>query len=380
MTPTCPVCGGPGAVSDVKRDDVPVHQNVPKPTAAEARATRRGDLQLAHCPHCQFVWNARFDEAIPLYGDAYENDQSQSPRFSAHVDTLVDRVAELVGDGHVIEVGCGNGYFLRHLVERTGGTATGYDISYRGPAEELGGRLRFATSYYEGGETAQVVVCRHVVEHLPRPMDVIRVMRGAIADGGTTVIETPAVEWILAGGVYQDLFYEHCSYFSEPSLTTACRLAGLEPVVVRRVFGDQYLWVEATPAATTDAEPTPGPDMGPLVAAYGTLEHKRVVAMRALLSTWRQDGPVAVWGAGAKGVTFVNLLDPEGTMVDCVIDVNPAKQDRFIPGTGHPIVAPDALVGRGVRTAVVMNANYLEECASIVVAVAPGVRLTVEKP
>jgi len=47
----------------------------------------------------------------------------------------------------------------------------------------------------------------------------------------------------------QDLFYEHCSIFSREALRTACSTAGFEIRSLMLVFGDQYLWAEARPAA-----------------------------------------------------------------------------------------------------------------------------------
>jgi hypothetical protein len=79
----------------------------------------------------------------------------------------------------------------------------------------------------------------------------------------------------------------------------------------------------------------------------------------------RRAGRVAIWGAGAKGVTFAGLVDPEAELIDCVVDLNPRKQGCFIPGTGHPIVGPDELASRGVSTAVLMNPNYRRENEAI---------------
>ena len=66
-------------------------------------------------------------------------------------------------------------------------------------------------------------------------------------------------------------------------------------------------------------------------------------------------------GAGAKGVTFCNLADPEARRIACVVDINPAKQGKFVAGTGHPIVSPEQAVARGVTAALVLNPNYLTE-------------------
>jgi hypothetical protein len=78
-----------------------------------------------------------------------------------------------------------------------------------------------------------------------------------------------------------------------------------------------------------------------------------------LLGQLAAAGPVVVWGAGAKGVTFCNLADPNARRVTGVVDVNPAKQGHYLPGTGHPILAPSAAAD--AAAAVVLNPNYTAE-------------------
>jgi hypothetical protein len=74
---------------------------------------------------------------------------------------------------------------------------------------------------------------------------------------------------------------------------------------------------------------------------------------------------IAIWGAGAKGVTFANLIDPQSQRIACVVDVNPNKQGHFVPGTGHPIVGPMDVQAHGIRTALVLNPNYIYEIESL---------------
>ncbi|MGH7268246.1 MAG: class I SAM-dependent methyltransferase, partial [Candidatus Rokuibacteriota bacterium] len=74
--------------------------------------------------------------------------------------------------------------------------------------------------------------------------------------------------------------------------------------------------------------------------------------------------PWAVWGAGAKGVMFLNLLDLGPDAVPVVVDQNPRKQGGYLPGTGQAIVPPAALRDHGIRTVLVMNPNYRDEVAA----------------
>jgi hypothetical protein len=116
---------------------------------------------------------------------------------------------------------------------------------------------------------------------------------------------------------------------------------------VERVFGGQYIWAEATAAATELRGLEP--------------DESFRASWRASIAVARGNGPVAVWGASAKGATFLFLTDPDASLLDCVIDINPAKQGRFIAATGHAIVAPDIAAQRGIGTIIIMNPNYHEE-------------------
>jgi hypothetical protein len=78
-------------------------------------------------------------------------------------------------------------------------------------------------------------------------------------------------------------------------------------------------------------------------------------------------GGCAIWGAAAKGTTLVNTIDLENRRIRVLIDINPAKHGKYVPGTGHQIVSPSYLREQSSRIAGVvnMNPNYLEENRSI---------------
>jgi hypothetical protein len=98
-----------------------------------------------------------------------------------------------------------------------------------------------------------------------------------------------------------------------------------------------------------------------LADAFKAHEAQLLAGWRTVLEQHAARGPVALWGAGAKGVTFANLLDPETRRIVCIVDVNPAKQGHWLPGTGHPVVAPSELAARSVRSILLLNPNYREE-------------------
>jgi 2-polyprenyl-3-methyl-5-hydroxy-6-metoxy-1,4-benzoquinol methylase len=361
----CPVCGGVATREFLTRTQVPVHQNLITRTVEAARTIRRGTLEMAVCETCGFAFNRAFDETLLEYGDDYDNTQVHSPSFKSYTDGLVERLVGLgVRDARVVEVGCGKGHFIQKLVESAPNTVGwGFDPSYVGPEDMLQGRLNFRREFYGPGcdaVLADVVVCRQVIEHGTTPMVLLEAVRAALARSpdARVFFETPSLDWILENVVVWDLFYEHCSLFTPGSLRTAFERAGFEVSEIATTFGGQYLWAEARVSSrppTVEFRPGKTPELARRFAR----EEARLVEQlkRSLVGA----PSTAIWGAGAKGVTFANLADPTCTLVDCIVDLNPHKQGRFMPGTGHAIVAPEALMERGVKRAILMNPNYRDE-------------------
>lgn len=380
----CPICESNSLDEFLRREQVPVHQNLLMRDEASAVGIPRGDLSLVVCEACGFVSNRAFDPRKIMYGADYENAQACSPSFNEYLDGLVRHlVAERgVRDCHVVEVGCGNGLFLRRLVtyEGAGNRGYGFDPSYTGAPSELDGRLKFATRYYDSecaDVPADVVVCRHVIEHVPQPLELLRDIKKALAHAPQARIffETPCVEWILRNEVIWDFFYEHCSYFTAESLTTAFQIVGFKVESVRHVFGGQYLWLEATlPETKPDAGKSPN-SIPAQARSFARSEAELRGAWSSKIQTLAATEKIALWGAGAKGATFANLLDPGRQWIDCIVDLNPLKQGQFLPGTGHPIVSYQDLTARGVTAAILMNPNYQRENLALLESIRADVRL-----
>jgi SAM-dependent methyltransferase len=365
----CPVCQSNLVTMFLRREQVPVHQNLVMNNQRSALEIPRGDLSLVVCEECGFVFNQAFKPSSLSYGEDYDNTQTCSPLFNRYLDGLVNHLIfeRGVQNCRVIEVGCGKGLFLRKLTEMGGNIGYGFDPSYIGPFTDLDGRLHFERRYYgpESAKTsADVVVCRHVIEHVPDPIDLLYTIRQTLKHSphARVFLETPTVEWILSNQVIWDFFYEHCSYFSADSLTTAFAGSGFKIESIQNVFGGQYLWLEATLSIEEPARVTRKPGLIPnLTKQFALSEHKLKGVLGESLQGLAARGKVALWGAGAKGVTLANLIDPEREWIACVVDLNPGKQGQYIPGTGHPIIAHRELAKYGVETAILMNPNYREE-------------------
>ncbi|MFO0868819.1 MAG: class I SAM-dependent methyltransferase [Pirellulales bacterium] len=371
---SCPVCDRRESEPFVQRSVVPVHQNLLCESQASAHRLARGALNMHICRHCGFIFNATFDPRLLEYGQQYDNTQTYSATFQEYVGRLIGRLAHLpeVRRGSIVEVGCGKGGFLRQLIMAAGPHCQGhgYDPAYEGAEIDLAGQLHFHRCFYDpqhAEQQADVVISRHVIEHVPQPMSLLRSIRRALAHSprARVCFETPCARWILQHEVVWDFFYEHCSLFTADTLAAAFQLAGFRVESVEHIFGGQYLWLEAVPG-TAVLEP-PVPKTGEVL----DLARRFTVRESQLVEHWRRQivqradrGGVVLWGGGAKGVTFANLIDPDRRWIVGVVDVNPNKQGRFLPGSGHRILPPAALAHLPVTAAVLLNPNYTEEVTS----------------
>lgn len=370
---TCPACKAGDVFRFFTRGRVPVFQNWPLDSKLAAQQVSRGDLSFYACEQCGFIFNKAFDPAMIIYGEHYDNSQQHSGYFSEYMTGLVNHLVDECGikNSTIVEVGCGKGAFLEALISREDAhnTGIGFDTSYQGEKQLLGGRLKFESSYYDknAGYEPDVLISRHVIEHVNDPAGFLQSIRESMdsVPHARLFIETPCVEWILRNGVIWDFFYEHCSLFTAESLASLVMASGFSVQSVKHLFGGQYLWLEATVGDRNVVPQYEPGEIPSLARKYEMFEKAYEDDWHGRMDEFKARGAVSLWGAGAKGVTFANMLDPECRHISCIVDVNENKQGKFLPGTGHPIVSPDVLGRLGVKTTVLMNPNYRDEVERI---------------
>jgi SAM-dependent methyltransferase len=367
----------------MERLGVPVHANVPLETALAARATLRGDLRLACCRSCGFVTNLAFEEELLRDGKDHEAPSTHSQALEKHTESLIGALIEAgCREKFVLEIGCGQGTFLRRLCAEGANRGVGFDPAYRGAESVVAGGVSFKREFFCGQRTDEspyLVLCRHVIDHVSDPTRLLKDVVDSLGRerGARIAFELPSVDWVLDQSMFQDFCYERPSYFSAASARFAFEHAGFTEVELTPTFGGQYLWATAEhPLRRRRAPARPSPDdVMKAIARHLLCEPASRAAARLKLEGLNATGPVAIWGAGAKGVTFLNLVDPRCELVDCAVDTNPSKQGKFVAGTGHPIVSPADLARRGVRHALVMNPNRVEEAMRAASATSPDVTI-----
>jgi hypothetical protein len=330
--------------------DLPVFQNRMFDTEATARNCTRGDVVLVQDGSTGLIYNQAFRPELMQYDSAYQNEQAVSAVFQQHLQDVARIIDTHLHGKKLIEVGCGKGYFLEQL-QALGFDITGLDPTYEGSNPAV--RKEYFTA--STGLRADGLVLRHVLEHVMDPAQFLRNIAEANGARGTIYIEVPCFDWICARRAWFDIFYEHVNYFR---LEDFHRLFG-QVHESGRTFGGQYLYVVAD-LASLRAPVHAGPqfefpsDFLATVERYA--QHLRAANRRS-----------AVWGGASKGVLFSLFMQRAGASPDLIVDINPAKHGKYLPGTGLPVSTPEhALQALPPGSDVfVMNGNYLQEIRSL---------------
>jgi SAM-dependent methyltransferase len=374
---TCPACSSNGTSAIYHGGLVPVHSCLLVADEKAAKHFPRGNLELALCHGCGFIFNQRFDPSLSAYSADYEETQAFSPLFREFISDLASRwIARYDLNGKtVVELGCGKGEFLVEMIRAGAGRGVGVDPGVhpeRIPAD-VEDRITLVPGFFPEDYpelNADAIICRHTLEHIAPVADWMRTVRSAIGTRIDAVIlfELPDVRRVLQEGAFWDVYYEHCSYFSAGSLARLFRRTGFEVVDVWPAYDDQYLIIEAKPVPVSQPAAQQfaiEDDIDAIAASANTFATKHT----EMIESWRErlhrvvdvGGSGVIWGSGSKGVAFLAALGDESALIRAAVDINPFKHGKYMAGTGHQIIAPKELVGIQPDLVIAMNPAYLDE-------------------
>ncbi|AXO14660.1 class I SAM-dependent methyltransferase [Thalassospira indica] len=327
-----------------RQKSFPVLQNRVYASQSDAISCVTGDIEVVEDLQTGLVRNIAFDPSIIDYDANYDNEQGHSTFFKDHLEGVSEIIQRTMQLSDLVEVGCGKGLFLE-LLSSKGATITGFDPTYEGSNPKIEKR------YFEPGVMAPSngLILRHVLEHIPDPVSFLERLKVANGEKGLIYIEVPCFDWICENKVWFDIFYEHVNYF---------RLSDFDRIFGRilekgRLFGGQYLYVVADLASLGT------PEMG---------SDERLPFPEDFLNIpTHPEKNIVIWGGASKGVIFALLMMRAGYNVKAAVDINPAKQGKYLPVTGVPVISPDeamASLQQG-SDVYVMNSNYTDEIRRI---------------
>ena len=349
----CTLCSGTEFLSFFEAQGIPAQDGVLWPTHEEAVKAPRGDISLDLCLSCGYIGNRLFQPDL-LRFVGYNVSLEHSPLYQSFIKGLAARLIERYGlrDKLILEVGCGNGYFLRAICAAGKNRGIGFDPSYVGGSGSAADAadVRFIRDYYSerhAEHQGDLVCCRQVIDHLGSPKTFLQMIRRVIGDRRDTVayFEVPNPERRFQQLVPWNVGYEHGSWFYPDAFRALFELSGFEVRDVSPCNSGEYLGIDAVPARTSNLTVRKAAVLR-LAEDLKTRSHR----CRETVSGWeerlrkmtRENTRAIPWGAGERGIGFLSSLNIRELM-PFIVDINPGRIGKYLPGTGQKVVSPEFL-------------------------------------
>lgn len=312
---------------------------------AEAQALPRYRLDFVQCPACTHVWNRSFRyDTIP-----YQNNPNRMFNrggiWRGHLaDSRDVLLARLPANPTVVEIGCGEGHFIRGLAEvRPNGRYVGFDPN---ASPETGQGVEFYPRLFDPladmtAFTPDAVVMRHVLEHLTEPAALLEPLAWSAAALGKSChvfAEVPCIDRVFETGRLADFFYEHVSHFTTESFQTLMRRVGEIETLSHGYNGEVVYALVRLEVSDARQQRT-----AQSAAFAASAQANRAAIARQLDELADSGQRVAIWGGTGKAAAFIHHFGADAKRFPLVVDSDPDKAGTFVPGAGQEIQFRDVL-------------------------------------
>jgi SAM-dependent methyltransferase len=366
----CTVCGAKDFRDFFEVKNIPTQDGVLWSTYEEAVNAPRGDIFLTICLNCGYVGNKSFEpDLVKFIG--YNISLEHSPIYQNFIRSLASRLIERydLREKMILEIGCGNGYFLKTICALGGSKGVGFDPSYAdiGANDRNAQEILFIKDYYSERYPqyhGDLVCCRQVIDHLGNPKAFLRMVRRLMGKRHDPVyFEVPNPERTLQQFVPWNVGYEHGSWFFPNSFSSVFELSGFEVREVSPCHDREYLGIEAVPTSNQDLNEKTMPKieidrMADDLKTFSQRFRETVLVWEERLRRIERDGIRAIpWGSGGRAIGFLNTLNVQQLM-PFIVDINPGRTGKYLPGTGQKVVLPEFLIEYKPDLIIITNPTY----------------------
>jgi hypothetical protein len=343
-------------------------------------------LRVMVCESCWLVQAEAYSRAVELFDGEYAYFSSFSAQWLRHAERYVGDMIHRFGltrDSQIIEVASNDGYLLQYVkqrdicclgIEPTASTAAasrqkGIETLERffdtGLAQEL----------VADGRQADLMVANNVLAHVPDINDFAAAFVTLLKPSGVATFEFPHLLNLIEGNQFDTIYHEHFSYLSLTTVQRIFNQNGLSIFDVEehpthggslRVYAqrnDTRAWpIRASVDELLHREQT----SGMCTAAYYASFQRRAATVKNefvkfLIEARQQGKEIAAYGAAAKGNTLLNYAGVRPDLIPYVVDRNPAKQGKYLPGSRIPIVSEEHIYRLKPDYVVILPWNLREE-------------------
>jgi len=342
-------------------------------------------LKLFVCENCWLVQTEDYARSDELFTSNYAYFSSTSTSWLDHARTYADMITKRLGlakHSFVIEVASNDGYLLKNFVsggipclgvEPTNSTADAAEAAGIPVTREFFGK-DFACKLVKSGKQADLIIGNNVYAHVPDINDFTAGLKIALKPGGTVTLEFPHLLSLLRLNQFDTVYHEHYSYLSLQSVNLIFAKAGLRVCDVEqipthggslRIYGchDNDTRADGSAVQRILAEEMANglQDLTTYQIFQRDADKVKDNFLTFLLEAKQAGKTVAAYGAAAKGNTLMNYAGVKPDLIAFICDAATAKQNKFMPGSHIPILAPRELRERKPDYVVILPWNIADE-------------------
>ncbi|NDI86638.1 class I SAM-dependent methyltransferase [Undibacterium crateris] len=326
-------------------------------------------LKLMVCEQCWLVQTLDFTGRENLFDSDYAYFSSCSSSWLAHAQRFVQDMQQRLGlnaDSHVVEVAANDGYLLQYVqqagipclgIEPTASTAAAARDKGLAIREEFFG-LTLAKQLAAEGKSADLTVANNVLAHVPDMNDFVAGFAALLKPQGVASFEFPHLLNMVNLNQFDTAYHEHFSYLSLLAVERIFNSQGLKVFDVEqltthggslRVLAQRSDTGQRERSGRVDALLQKEREAGVNSLTFyrnaqQRAEQTKYALLKFLIASREQGLKVAAYGAAAKGNTLLNFAGVRADLLSYVVDINPHKQGKCMPGSRIPIVHLDHLI------------------------------------
>jgi len=330
-----------------------------------------GELDIVMCKGCSHIFNRAVDPAIfsLIYS---ENHPSGIPNTKGVFDRYHGILAKAISvescKGKVVlEIGASDFTFSELLLEKGAKKVVAFepsDLCHNENPDIIHVRENFSADLVpaDAGKI-DLVIMRHVLEHMTEPVSIIREISNTLEVGSRLYVEVPNVTDILEKKRIYDFFYEHISYFSQKLLEDLLHLFGFDVLRYTELAKGQHFGL------LCQKRETPGKvDISKLKTVIPKREEhfnslrSHVLAFKGeLADIFKSNKNIAIYGAGAHAIIVTNLLNLTSQDVRFMLDLSKFKEDKYTPLSHIIIRVPTEEIVKEVDAIVIIASLHQDE-------------------
>ncbi|SDP93368.1 Methyltransferase domain-containing protein [Rhodoferax sp. OV413] len=320
-------------------------------------------LRLLVCENCWLVQTEDHAGRDALFNDDYAYFSSFSSSWLAHAKSYVDAMQQrfaLGAQSMVVEVASNDGYLLQYVqaagvpcygIEPTASTAAAAKAKRIAVVERFFG-VELAQELAAKGQQADLTAANNVLAHVPDINDFVAGFAVLLKPQGVATFEFPHLQQMVRQCQFDTAYHEHYSYLSLTAVQRIFAANGLQVFDVQELpthGGSLRVYAQRADTGTQPLSPTVqqvlqaeeavGMRTPDFYSQFGA-QSRRIARelLSFLVSAAHAGHSIAAYGAAAKGNTLLNFAGVRPHLLPYVVDKNPAKQGKYLPGSRIPIV------------------------------------------